>query len=93
MATRPFEIEIEPTAGCGVAAARFALPAVADSLGALLSKKIDWRPAGKREQPLGHHDKHHESEHQKEQRNILLDLGAMKATFSRHGANTSLLVL
>jgi hypothetical protein len=63
------------------------------SFSALLSKKIDWRPAGKREQPLGKHDEHHESEHQKERRNVLLDVGAMKATFSGHGASTSLLVL
>jgi hypothetical protein len=63
------------------------------SFSALPSEKIDWRPAGKRDQPLGKHDEHHESEHQKERRNVLLDVGAMKATFSGHGASTSLLVL
>jgi hypothetical protein len=60
---------------------------------ALRSKKIDWRPAGKREQPLGKQHEHRESEHQKEQRSIPLNSGTMKSTFSGHGASTSLLVL
>jgi hypothetical protein len=61
------------------------------SFSALLSKKIDWRPPGKRK--LGKYHEHHESEHQKEHRNVLPDVGAMKATFSGYGASTSLLVL
>jgi hypothetical protein len=60
----------------------------------LLSEKSDWCPSGMRKQPLGDQYKNHESEHYRvEQRIILLDLGTMKATFSGHGANTSLLAL